>query len=223
MSSAEKLPVLLEKKPNHLTSIKIEPIVNSKPPNHEYNKQELLSVNNKEKSEANTQQIIAKNYIQKKFYSCRFCHKSFNQQLDMFEHEWKHSHEKNSGNSVQKEKNFVQKEDIKSEQMNFKQSNVDALYHCNQCNLNFDRKLALKLHQKRIHKSMIHKKSTNSIDTEKIERRNDVIEFIKKENTKDWIGSETLTNGQLISECLFFVFNFPKKNHKNLMSFCPRI
>ena len=133
MSSAEKSPVLLQEKPNHLKdrSIKIEPIVNSKPPNHEYNKQELLSVNNKEKSEANTQQIIAKNYIQKKFYSCRFCHKSFNQQLEMFEHEWKHSYEKNSANSVQKEKNFVQKvgnyvqkEEIKSVQVNFKQSNV---------------------------------------------------------------------------------------------------
>ena len=120
MSSAEKSPVLLEEKPNHLTSIKIEPIVNLKPPNHKYNKQELPCVDDKEKSKANTQQIIAKNNIQKKFYSCRFCHKSFNQQLDMFEHEWKHSNEKNSvqrqensvhkqENSVQKQKNFVQK------------------------------------------------------------------------------------------------------------------
>ena len=108
MSSAEKSPVLLEEKPKHLKdpSIKIEPIVNSKPPNHKYNKQVLPNVNNKEKSEANNQQNI------KKIYSCRFCHKSFNQQLDMFEHEWKHSNEKNSGNSVQKKKsfgNFVQK------------------------------------------------------------------------------------------------------------------
>ena len=112
MSSAEKSPVLLEEKPNHLTSIKIEPIVNSKPPNHKYNKQVLPNVNNKEKSEANNQQNIKQIEIHKRFYSCRFCHKSFNQQLDMFEHEWKHSNEKNSGNSVQKKKsfgNFVQK------------------------------------------------------------------------------------------------------------------
>ena len=31
------------------------------------------------------------------------------------------------------------------------------------------------------------------------------------------------TKGQLISECLFGVFNFPKKQRKNLMNFCPRI
>ena len=114
MSSAEKSPVLLEEKPKHLKDppIKIEPIVNSKPPNHKYNKQELPHVNKKEKSKANNHQIIAENNTQKKFYSCRFCDKSFNQQLDMFEHEWKHSNEKNSGNSVQKKKsfgNFVQK------------------------------------------------------------------------------------------------------------------
>ena len=29
--------------------------------------------------------------------------------------------------------------------------------------------------------------------------------------------------GQLISECLFEVLNFPKKQRKNLMNFCPRI
>ena len=29
--------------------------------------------------------------------------------------------------------------------------------------------------------------------------------------------------GQLISELLFGVFNFPKKQRKNLMNFCPRI
>ena len=177
MSSAGKLPVLLEEKPKHLKdpSIKIEPIVNSKPPNHKYNKQELPCVNNIEKSNDDTQPIIEKNNIQKKFYSCRFCHKSFNHQLDMFEHEWKHTNEKSFGNSVQKEKNFVQKvgnyvqkENIKSVQVNFKQSNVNASYHCNQCNLNFDRKLALKLHEKRIHKSKIHKKSTNSPEIEYI-------------------------------------------------------
>jgi hypothetical protein len=29
--------------------------------------------------------------------------------------------------------------------------------------------------------------------------------------------------GQLISECLFDVSNFPKNQHKNLMNLCPRI
>ena len=29
--------------------------------------------------------------------------------------------------------------------------------------------------------------------------------------------------GQLISECLFYVLNFPKKPTKNLTNFCPRI
>ena len=31
------------------------------------------------------------------------------------------------------------------------------------------------------------------------------------------------TKGQLISEWLFGVFNFPKNQHKNLTNFCPRI
>ena len=37
-----------------------------------------------------------------------------------------------------------------------------------------------------------------------------------------WIR-EAATEGQLISELLFGVFNFPKKQRKNLMNFCPRI
>ena len=37
-----------------------------------------------------------------------------------------------------------------------------------------------------------------------------------------WIR-EAATKGQLISELLFGVFNFPKKQRKNLMNFCPRI
>ena len=35
--------------------------------------------------------------------------------------------------------------------------------------------------------------------------------------------SEQCTKGQLISEWLFCVFNFPKNQCKNLMNFCPRI
>ena len=34
---------------------------------------------------------------------------------------------------------------------------------------------------------------------------------------------DTLAKGQLISECLFGVFNVPKDQRKNLMNFCPRI
>ena len=33
----------------------------------------------------------------------------------------------------------------------------------------------------------------------------------------------TASKGQLISEWLFGVFNFPKHQYKNLMNFCPRI
>ena len=36
-------------------------------------------------------------------------------------------------------------------------------------------------------------------------------------------SSRHCTKGQLISECLFGVFNFPNKQCKNLMNFCPRI
>ena len=32
-----------------------------------------------------------------------------------------------------------------------------------------------------------------------------------------------LPKGQLISECLFDVLNFPKKQRNNLTNFCPRI
>ena len=37
------------------------------------------------------------------------------------------------------------------------------------------------------------------------------------------IKTNLLTKGQLISEWLFGVFNFPKIKRKNLMNFCPRI
>jgi hypothetical protein len=33
----------------------------------------------------------------------------------------------------------------------------------------------------------------------------------------------TVVTGQLISECLFDVLNFPKTQRKNLINFCPRI
>ena len=38
-----------------------------------------------------------------------------------------------------------------------------------------------------------------------------------------FLQHNTFAKGQLISECLFYVLNFPKKTTKNLTNFCPRI
>ena len=177
MSYAEKSPILFEEKPKHLKtpSIKIEPIVNSNTPNRKCNKQELPYFNNKEKSEANNQQNSKQIDIHKK---------NFGNSVQK---------ETNSDNFVQKVENYVQKEDIKSINVNFKQSNVNFSYHCNQCNLNFERKLALKLHQKRIHKSKIHQTPKNSIYVDRTERINNQVDIIKNENVREVIEPETLT------------------------------
>ena len=37
------------------------------------------------------------------------------------------------------------------------------------------------------------------------------------------LGCPAITKGQLISECPFDVWNFPKKTRKILTNFCPRI
>ena len=41
---------------------------------------------------------------------------------------------------------------------------------------------------------------------------------IRSSEEQEWAAT-----GQLISECLFDVINFPKKQRKNLTNFCPRI
>ena len=41
---------------------------------------------------------------------------------------------------------------------------------------------------------------------------------IRSSEEQEWAAT-----GQLISECLFDVLNFPKKQRKNLTNFCPRI
>ena len=42
-------------------------------------------------------------------------------------------------------------------------------------------------------------------------------------NLATYLHSESEVKGQLISECLFDVLNFPKTQRKNLINFCPRI
>ena len=51
----------------------------------------------------------------------------------------------------------------------------------------------------------------------------DPFEFINQRNLSLPPRLLAGSKGQLISECPFVVSNFPKKQRKNLMSFCPRI
>ena len=48
-------------------------------------------------------------------------------------------------------------------------------------------------------------------------RKNREIKEVKSE------AGIKIGKGQLISECLFDILNFPKKNTKNLTNFCPRM
>jgi hypothetical protein len=56
---------------------------------------------------------------------------------------------------------------------------------------------------------------------------NEEIPLLLDENNQNMEENNSIieenTKGQLISECLFGVIDFPKKTTKNLTNFCPRI